>query len=94
VLTIGSRAFSTVSIWGMTCLSDDEVHNTTTSGFSRRSAPAASLVTRTFSLRPSLMTSPRSRPSFAGSMSMPPAILKPLRVATCSATAAPIGPRP
>ena len=39
-------------------------------------------------------TSPTSRPTFAGSLSMAPTILKPARPEISCATAAPMGPRP
>src|SRR5262245_36184245 len=41
-----------------------------------------------------LITSAMSRPVIDGSESTAPTILKPGRLATCRATAAPIGPRP
>ena len=68
-----------VSICGMTFFSDELVHSTTTSGFAALIAFFASSETLTFSWRPRPATSPRSRPTLAGSMSTAPTILKPLR---------------
>ena len=60
----------------------------------RRLLAAARSIRLTLSLRPTPATSPRSCPTFAGSMSTAPTILKPLRSATWRTTAAPMGPRP
>ena len=62
------------------------------------SPPSASWPRRADTFTPrrfgSPTTSPRSRPTLAGSMSMAPTILKPGRAATCLTMAAPIGPSP
>src|SRR5712691_4334762 len=83
-----------VSICGSTFLIEELVHSTTTSGFADFSTLAASADT----LAPRRLgiptTSPRSRPTLAGSISMAPTILKPGRAATCLTMAAPIGPSP
>src|SRR5262245_60225928 len=73
---------------------DDDVHSTTTSGFAAFNAFAASPDTLTPSRFERPTTSPRSRPTLAGSISMPPTILNPGRCATCLTMAAPIGPSP
>src|SRR5262249_40336468 len=83
-----------VSICGTTFLIDELVHSTTTSGRAALSAFAASSATFTPSRFGRPTTSPRSRPTFAASMSMAPTILNPGRAATCFTTAAPIGPSP
>ena len=83
-----------VSICGSTFLIDELVHSTTTSGFADFSAFAASPDTLTPSRLGRPTTSPRSRPTFAGSMSIAPTILNPGRDATCLTMAAPIGPSP
>src|SRR5688500_1459568 len=94
VETIGTFIFTIDSICGSTRFSDEFVHNTATSGLLALIAFFASSMTLTFSRRPTLQTSPRSLPVFAGSMSTAPTILKPLRLATWRTTAAPMGPRP
>src|SRR6266481_4182242 len=66
----------------------------TMSGFADFSARAASPDTFTSSRFDRPTMSPRSRPTFAGSMSIAPTILNPGRDATCFTTAAPIGPSP
>src|SRR5713226_6562510 len=83
-----------VSIWGMTFLISELVQCTTMSGLAAFSAFAALSWTRSPRrlLRPT--TSPRSRPTFAASISIAPTILKPGLPATCFTMAAPIGPRP
>ena len=52
VLTIGILALRMVSICGITLVSDELVHSTTTSGLFVLSAPTASLVMRTLSFLP------------------------------------------
>ena len=73
---------------------DELVQSTTMSGLADFKALAASAVTLTPSRPESPATSPRSRPTFIGSMSMAPTLRSPRRCATCLATAAPTGPRP
>src|SRR5215212_1134731 len=82
------------SICGSTVLIEELVHRMTTSGFAALSALAASAETFAPSLLGRPTTSPRSRPTLAGSMSIAPTILKPGRAATCLTIAAPIGPSP
>jgi hypothetical protein len=77
--TIGTFSFTIDSICGSTFFSDELVHSTATSGFDALIALRASSDTLTLSARPTPATSPRSRPTFAGSMSTAPTILKPLR---------------
>src|SRR5262245_7241261 len=83
-----------VSICGTIFLIEELVHSTTTSGRAAFSAFAALSAIFTPSRFGRPTTSPRSRPTFAGSMSMAPTILNPGRAATCFTTAAPIGPSP
>src|SRR4029079_10554540 len=83
-----------VSICGSTFLIDELVQRMTTSGLAAFSALPASADTFTPSRLGRPTTSPRSRPTFAGSMSIAPTTLKPGRVATCLTIAAPIGPSP
>src|SRR5215471_1170827 len=93
VETIGTLAFRIASSCGITAFIDELVHRTTTCGFMFLSRDASGS-TRT-PIRPlSPATSPTSRPAFAGSLSMPPTILKPGRCAICCTIADPIGPRP
>ena len=68
--TIGGFASRIDSICGMTVFSDELVQSTTTSGFADFSAFAASRATFTPRRFVKPETSPRSRPTFAGSMSM------------------------
>src|SRR5205814_3125677 len=75
-------------------LIDVLVLRTTTFGLADFSAFAASPEIFTPRRFGSPTTSPRSRPTFAGSMSMAPTILNPGRDATCFTMAAPIGPSP
>jgi len=92
--TMGTFSLRISSICGSTFLSDDRVHSTTTSGLVALMVFFASFDTLTRRERPTPATWPRSRPTFAGSMSTAPTILKPRRSATCFTTAAPIGPSP
>src|SRR5262245_64662838 len=92
--TMGTLSFSNASICGVTLRSDELVHNTATSGRPAFTTFFTSSVTLTRSGRPRPATSPRSRPTFAGSMSTAPTILKPFRSATCLTTPTPIGPSP
>src|SRR5688572_5657789 len=94
VETIGTFSLRTSSNCGTTFFSDELVHSTATSGFVALIAFFKSPAIFTPSFRPTPVTSPRSRPIFAGSMSTAPTIFRPLRAATCRTTAAPIGPRP
>src|SRR3990172_3434986 len=91
---MGTLALSTVSNCGMTLLSEELVHSTATCGRALRRASAASAAIFTPSRLPRPRNSPRSLPAFAGSMSTAATILRPLRTATCLATAAPMGPNP
>src|SRR3954466_9853276 len=86
--------FRIVSICGSTALMDELVQRMTTSGLAAFSAFAASPDTFAPIRLDNPTTSPRSRPTFAGSMSMAPTILNPGREATCLTMAAPIGPSP
>src|SRR5512139_618235 len=63
-------------------------------GFAALRARTGSPSTRTPTRRSRPITSARSRPTIDGSASTAPTILKPGRLVTCRATAAPIGPRP
>ena len=92
--TIATFAFRIVSICGTTFFIDELVQRTTTSGFVAFNAFAALSATFTPRRFDSPTTSPRSRPTFAGSMSMAPTILNPGRAAICLTIAAPIGPSP
>src|SRR5947207_9178016 len=83
-----------VAICGSTFFSDELVQRMTTSGFADFRAFTASPDTLTPSRFGSPTTSPRSRPTLAGSISIAPTILKPGRAATCLTIAAPIGPSP
>ena len=94
VLTIGIRALRTVSICGITFLSDELVHSTTTSGLLALERAGASLVTRTFSFLPEADDVAEILTELRRIDIDPPAILNPLRDAIWRATAAPIGPRP
>src|SRR5262245_17548711 len=91
---MGVLVLRMASICGITLLIDELVHNTTMSGLAAFSAFFESPATMTPSrfLKPT--TSPRSRPSLAGSMSIAPTILNPGRWAICLTIAAPIGPSP
>src|SRR6202162_3598769 len=83
-----------VSICRMTFLIRGIVQGTTMSGLAAFSVFAALSWTRRPRRLPKPTTSPRSRPTFAASMSIAPTILKPGLPATCLTMAAPIGPRP
>ena len=74
VETIATFFLRTASICGITLLSDELVHSTATSGLPLLIAPAASLVMRTFSFLSRPITSPRSRPILARSISTAPTI--------------------
>src|ERR1700687_1555695 len=78
----------------MTFLISELVQCTTMSGFAAFSVLAALSWTRRPRRLPRPTTSPRSRPTFAASMSIPPTILKPGLPTICFTMAAPIGPRP
>src|SRR5216684_9141076 len=78
----------------MTFLISELVQCTTMSGLAAFSVFAAFSWTRRPRRLPRPTTSPRSRPTFAASMSIAPTILKPGLRATCLTMAAPIGPRP
>ena len=94
VVTMAVFDLRMVSICGITFLIDELVHSTTMCGFAAFNAVRASPDTLTLSRFGKPTTSPRSRPTLAGSMSIPPTILNPGRVATCLTMAAPIGPSP
>src|SRR5438309_28200 len=78
----------------MTFLISELVQSTTMSGLAAFSAFTALSWTRRPRRLPRPTTSPRSRPTFAASISIAPTILKPVLPATCFTMAAPIGPRP
>ena len=82
VETIGTFSFSTASNSGMTFFSDELVQSTATSGREARMVALMSLPTLTRSFRPTPQTSPRSLPTFAGSISTAPTMVRPLRLAT------------
>src|ERR1700687_1025856 len=78
----------------MTFLISELVQWTTMSGLAAFSVFAALSWTRRPRRLPRPTTSPRSRPTFAASMSIAPTILKPGLPATCFTMEAPIGPMP